>query len=272
MDARQQESGRVQANGAELYYETRGEGPPLLLVAGGLADAGQFTALAEALAEGRRVITYDRRGNSRSPAPHGWSATSVEEQADDAAALLEALDISAVSVYGHSIGAPIALDLAMRRPEIVAAIVLHDPAMMSVLQDPGGVMAVLGPVIEAGMKAGGPTAAADAFYRFAVGGAIESLDPATYERMKGDGPVLFGVEFESLSGWRPAEEGIRRTRVPALIIAGAESPPFFREAADWLAGRLDAVIEQVPAGHGAPFDHAADVAARIAAFVGKVGT
>jgi pimeloyl-ACP methyl ester carboxylesterase len=90
MDTRQLQRGRVKANGAELYYETRGEGPPLLLVAGGLADAGQFTALGDALAGQHRVVTYDRRGNSRSPAPAGWTTTTVEEQADDAAALLEA--------------------------------------------------------------------------------------------------------------------------------------------------------------------------------------
>jgi pimeloyl-ACP methyl ester carboxylesterase len=106
MDTRQLQHGRVKANGTELYYEARGDGPPLLLVAGGLADAGQFTALGDALAEQHKVITYDRRGNSRSPAPGGWTTTTVEEQADDAAALLEALAISAASVYGHSIGRP----------------------------------------------------------------------------------------------------------------------------------------------------------------------
>ena len=127
MDTRQIERGRVQANGTELYYEARGDGPPLLLIAGGLADAGQFTALDEALA-GHRVITYDRRGNSRSPAPTGWTATTVDEQAADAAALLEALGIAAASVYGHSIGAPIVLDLALRRPEIIDTLILHDPA------------------------------------------------------------------------------------------------------------------------------------------------
>ena len=106
MDTRQLQHGQVRANGTELYYEARGDGPPLLLVAGGLADAGQFTALGEALAGHARVITYDRRGNSRSPAPAGWTATTVDEQADDAAALLEALEIPAASVYGHSIGRP----------------------------------------------------------------------------------------------------------------------------------------------------------------------
>jgi pimeloyl-ACP methyl ester carboxylesterase len=271
MSAKQLESGRVRVNGAELYYETRGDGPTLLLVAGGLADAGQFTALGEALAERCGVITYDRRGNSRSPAPDGWSATSVEEQADDAAALLEALGISAVSMYGHSIGVPIALDLAMRRPEIVAAMVLHDPAMIAVLEDPGSVMAVVGPVIEDGMKAGGPTAAADAFYGFAVGGAIQSLDTASYERMLGDGPVLFRCGVRDPLGLETGRGKASAHPRPRVAHCGRREPPFFREAADWLAGRLDATVEQVPGGHGAAFDHAADVAARIAACAERVG-
>jgi pimeloyl-ACP methyl ester carboxylesterase len=267
METTQIRKGTVRANGAELYYEMRGEGPPLLMIAGGLADAGQFTGLGEQLAGQCSVIAYDRRGNSRSPAPAGWTATTVEEQADDAAALLEALGISAASVYGHSIGAPIALDLSMRRPEIVHAAILEDPAMMSVLADPGGVMSVVGPVIEDGMKAGGPAAAADAFYRFAVGDALNALEPATYERMKSDGGVLFGTEFEAISGWRPDEEALRRTRVPVLILCGEESPPFFREAAEWLSGRLGTDVEPAPGGHGAPFDHAPEVAARVARFV-----
>ena len=267
MDTHQIQRGRVQANGAELYYETRGDGPPLLLIAGGLADAGQFTALGDALAKQRKVITYDRRGSSRSPAPAGWTSTTVDEQADDVAALLEALEIPAVSVYGHSIGAPIALDLVLRRPEIVDAVILHDPALMSVLADPGAVMTVVGPLVEEAMRAGGPAAAADAFYRFAVGSAVDALEPTTYERMKADGAVLFGVEFQTISGWRVDEEALRRTRVPVLILAGVESPPFFREAADWLTERLGSAVEQVPGGHGAPFDHPADIAARVARFM-----
>jgi pimeloyl-ACP methyl ester carboxylesterase len=267
METNQIRHGTVGANGAELYYEIRGDGPPLLLIAGGLADAGQFTMLSEELAGQRSVITYDRRGNSRSPAPAGWTITSVEEQADDAASLLEALGISAASVYGHSIGAPIALDLSVRRPEIVHAVIFEDPAMMSVLADPGGVMSVVGPVIEEGMKTGGPTAAADAFYRFAVGEALNALEPATYERMKSDGGVLFGVEFEAISGWTPNEEALRRNRVPVLILCGDESPPFFREAAEWLGSRLGAEVQPVPGGHGAPFDHSPEVAAQVTGFL-----
>jgi pimeloyl-ACP methyl ester carboxylesterase len=82
---------RVSVNGTELSYEIRGTGPPVLLIMGATGDGGHFDALADALADEFTVVSYDRHGNGRSPAPDGWDTTSPEEQADDAAALLDAL-------------------------------------------------------------------------------------------------------------------------------------------------------------------------------------
>ncbi len=75
-----------------LYYEVRGRGPPLLLIMGATGDAGHFATVADQLADGLTVLTYDRRGNSRSTRPAGWGTTTVEDQADDAAGLLRALE------------------------------------------------------------------------------------------------------------------------------------------------------------------------------------
>ena len=81
------ETTSVGANGTSLYYERQGTGPPELLIAGSTGDAANFTRAAALLANEFTVVTYDRRGNSRSPRPAGWTTTSVGEQADDAAAL-----------------------------------------------------------------------------------------------------------------------------------------------------------------------------------------
>ena len=62
----------VSVNGAELYHEVRGSGPPVLLIMGATGDGGHFDTLADLLADEFTVITYDRRGNGRSPAPAGW--------------------------------------------------------------------------------------------------------------------------------------------------------------------------------------------------------
>jgi pimeloyl-ACP methyl ester carboxylesterase len=94
----------LEVNGTELYHESRGSGPPLLLIMGATGDAGHFEPVAELLAGEFTVVTYDRRGNGRRPRPRGWAATSPEEQADDAAALLEALGLAPAAVFGTSLG------------------------------------------------------------------------------------------------------------------------------------------------------------------------
>jgi pimeloyl-ACP methyl ester carboxylesterase len=117
---------QVQANGTVLHAETRGHGPAVLLVAGAGGDAAELAGLAAALADAFTVITYDRRGNSRSPRPADWVATSLAEQADDAA-LLAALGHSPAVVVGTSAGGSIALELALRHPTAVRAAIVHEP-------------------------------------------------------------------------------------------------------------------------------------------------
>ena len=84
----------VEVNGATLYYEVRGEGPPFLMIPGTPGYSGHYVPLAELLADEFTVVTFDRRGNSRSPQPEHRDKTSVREQADDAAALLQWLDLA----------------------------------------------------------------------------------------------------------------------------------------------------------------------------------
>ncbi len=128
---------RLEVNGAELYYEVRGGGPPVLLIMGFTGDAGHFETLAGALASEFTVISYDRRGNGRSPRPPGWAATRPEEQADDAASLLAVLGLSPAAVFGTSAGANFALCLLIRHPETVSGAVLHETALVRLFDDPG---------------------------------------------------------------------------------------------------------------------------------------
>src|SRR5262245_33302835 len=118
----------------ELYHEVRGAGPPLMLIMGATGDAGHFATVADRLARAFTVLTYDRRGNSRSSSPPAWSATTPEEQADDAAAVLRALEWAPAAVFGTSSGAICALSLLIRHSELVQAAILHEPPMLSVLE------------------------------------------------------------------------------------------------------------------------------------------
>jgi len=102
-----------------LYHEVRGTGPAVLLIPGATGDAGTFTTAATRLADEFTVITYDRRGNSRSRATGDpMAAATMSAQADDAADLIVACGFNKAVVYGNSGGAIIALELLARRPTI----------------------------------------------------------------------------------------------------------------------------------------------------------
>jgi esterase len=78
----------------------------------------------EELARLGRVIAYDRRGCMHSQRPLPYERTSVAEQADDAAALLDALAATPAVAIGRSYGGAVAVDLALRYPDRVRALVL----------------------------------------------------------------------------------------------------------------------------------------------------
>lgn len=111
-------------NGIRLYYEEHGTGAPILCIHGGGSSALMWADAFEELARLGRVIAYDRRGCTRSERPEPYERTSVAEQADDAAALLDAVAAAPAVVIGRSYGGSVAIDLVLRHPERVRALVL----------------------------------------------------------------------------------------------------------------------------------------------------
>lgn len=226
----------IEVNGARIYHEVRGSGPSVLFIAGATGDGGHFQRVAEHLSDEFTVVTYDRRGNSRSPRPEGWNSTSTEEQSDDAAALIEALGLAPAAVFGTSGGAIIGLDLVIRHPGSVRGAVLHDSAMFSVLPNPEEVMGAIQPVIEGGMQRGGPRGGMEAFLRFFVGEEVfEDLDPGLRERMLGNAETFFGLDFPGIGSYDPDDATLGGVEVPVMVAAGAESPPFLIEVSRRLA-------------------------------------
>lgn len=121
------------ADGTRLYYETHGAGQPVLILQGGVSDAGATAQLAAALAEEYLVITYDRRGLSRSTA--GTSPVTMDTHADDATTVLQAVTNAPAVLVGASIGALIGLHLATRHPQQVALLIAHEPPMATMVHD-----------------------------------------------------------------------------------------------------------------------------------------
>lgn len=115
-------TGKVPVGDAEIYYEIHGEGPPLVLLHGGVDPSATFGTPLAAMAATHRVIAIHLRG-------HGFSTDtdepwSTEAMADDVAAVLRHLGIRRARLMGYSLGAGVSLQVAIRHPEMVEKLVV----------------------------------------------------------------------------------------------------------------------------------------------------
>jgi pimeloyl-ACP methyl ester carboxylesterase len=112
------ESGFVDVEGGRIYFEAEGDGPPVLLIHGGLGTLRMWDEQVARFAARHRVIRYDTRGFGRT------ETDDVEfANRDDASAVLDHLGVGSAAVVGQSRGAMIALDLALDRADRVNALV-----------------------------------------------------------------------------------------------------------------------------------------------------
>ncbi|MGY1739640.1 MULTISPECIES: alpha/beta fold hydrolase [unclassified Blastococcus] len=109
--------------GVTLHYEISGEGDPLLLITGTSCSIPLWGELIPRLAEQYRVIAFDNRGLGGSE--RGEGEISVASLAEDASALLEALEIPRAHMLGWSLGSAIIQELALAHPDQVATAVLY---------------------------------------------------------------------------------------------------------------------------------------------------
>jgi pimeloyl-ACP methyl ester carboxylesterase len=253
----------VQAGDTKLYVEQSGRGPGIVLVPGAGGDAGQYAGLAAELSLNHLVVTYDRRGNSRSPRTDDWATTSVAQHADDVLALLEALDLTNVTLFGNSTGAVIALAAALSGHPSVVELITHEPTLFGVLADPDGAVASVQPVIAAGVEQGGLPGGAEAFLRFAAGEGFERLPAEAIERIRGNAQTMLEAEFGAFASWQPDASELRDLDIPVLVLSAEQTAPFFVEAADWLAAQLGTETVKVPGGHMGFLDDPADFAHRM---------
>jgi pimeloyl-ACP methyl ester carboxylesterase len=122
--------------GATLHYKVRGNGPLLLLLQGGDGDADGTDALAGHLAGDYTVLSYDRRGLSRSPVRDPAAPIGLSTHSEDASRLLAAAGSEPALVFGASLGAMLGLDLIGRHPEQVRLLVAHEPPATGLLPEP----------------------------------------------------------------------------------------------------------------------------------------
>lgn len=113
--------------GAELYYEVRGHGPVLLISQSGEGDARRTDELVRRLEDEFTVVTYDRRGLSRSTIHDLYRPVTMATHADDVHRLLAAVTSGPAHMLGCSMGAVIGLRLAVEHPDQLDTLVAHEP-------------------------------------------------------------------------------------------------------------------------------------------------
>ena len=120
-------TGTLAVPGCTIYYEVRGAGPLLLISQSGEGDANRSTDLVDHLTADYTVLTYDRRGLSRSALTDPARPGTVPEHADDVHHLLATLTDEPALMLGCSFGALIGLHLAVRHPGQIRTLIAHEP-------------------------------------------------------------------------------------------------------------------------------------------------
>src|SRR5262245_10504411 len=133
--SRGQSASHLISSGATIFYRPRGSGPLLLILAGGHGDADSTDGLCNQLIDRYTVVTYDRRGLSRSEIETPGQNLTLATHSDDAHRLLAALTNDSAFLFGSSIGALIGLDLIARHPRQVRLLVAHEPPAWELLSD-----------------------------------------------------------------------------------------------------------------------------------------
>jgi pimeloyl-ACP methyl ester carboxylesterase len=220
----------VEGAGVALNVVERGAGAPVLLIHGLAADAEAMAPMAQALAGEACVIAYDRRGYGSSGAPEPYRGTTVQEQAQDAAAVLGALDPGPAVVCGDGFGALVALDLAKRHRGLVRAAVLCDPPLFMFVPEATERLAAQHAELEAAVREGGPEAGVEAW----LGGRI---DGHALERARAAHRAFF-ADYAGLASWPVTRRELRSMDLPAVVLTGPGSPPHVVAAADALAGLM----------------------------------
>jgi pimeloyl-ACP methyl ester carboxylesterase len=242
--------------GATLYYEIRGAGPLLLLIPGGNGDAGTFDALAERMADRYTVVSYDRRGFSRSPLD-GQPENRVENDGADAAALLTHLSDRPAYVLGSSSGAIVAVELLSKHPELINTVVVHEPPLATLLPDTNEWLAFLDGIRERSHTEG--TLAAMAAFSAGIG--LQMPPRPSVEELSPDIAAMFARIQQNLQFWMEHElsqyprytldiAALRDAAAKLVLTVGHDSKDTFPGSPNAvLAERLGLEVVEFPGNH-----------------------
>jgi 3-oxoadipate enol-lactonase len=237
----------IDVNDTNIYYERTGHGPTMLFVHGMCGNADVWADQAHRFDDRYTCVRYDRRGHTRSG--RGDATVSDALHADDAAALIEALDMAPCLIVGSSGGAAIAVEVAARHGDLLRGAVFSEPPLFSLDADAGrAAMADLA-AVQHSLAADGPRAAVDTFFSLICPGLWSTIDERRKDAFRSNADIGF-TDLRSPSFNITVAE-LQAVHIPALVITGNTSHPSLRTVAHRLAAALgDArLIELDDCGH-----------------------
>jgi pimeloyl-ACP methyl ester carboxylesterase len=244
------EGSYASVNGLKMYYELQGSGRPLVLLHGGLCTIEVCLGkIRQPLARTRKTIAIEQQG-------HGRTADidrplSVEQMAEDTAALLRQLKVRNADFFGYSLGGGIALRIAVRYPELVRKVVVFGTAYSNDGLIPG--------LVE-NLKT---LKAEDVPPQFREGYARVAPDPARWPALVGK----IGKMLPESKGFRPEE--IKSIKAPTMVMIGDTDIVRPEHAVEMYRLLPHGQLAVLPASsHFAPMERAGWISSMTKAFLG----
>jgi 3-oxoadipate enol-lactonase len=242
---------RTRVNGVELAYELRGSGPPLAMIHGAQGDQTMFADLASRFAGNFRVLTFDQRGSGLSEKPH--TSYTIGLLADDTAALMDHVGLSAAHVIGVSMGGTIAQELVLRHPAMVHSLILGctTPGGPKAIRIGGSAFAAAYSTQAVSAEERGRALAEAAFTKAYIEQHPEII-PAMIEarRQRPLDPVALERRMKAVLG-HDAYDRLPQISCPTLVITGKDDALVAWQNSQLLAERIPGarLVLLEPAGH-----------------------
>ena len=265
------------ANGISFAYRDLGKGEvPLVLLQHFRGNLENWDPqLIDALAENRRVVTFDNTGVGGST---GLTPHSFADMARDAIAFIDALELSKIDLLGFSIGSFVAQEMTLTRPDLVRRVVLASSAPQGAAGMHGWAKQVIDAV---GQRQGSPGGYLSVFYAPSTtsqdagkqslqrifGARTENRDPETTWQTR-------QAQYDAVCSWGvPNHALLQRVSAikhPVFIANGDSDPMILTHYSHLLAGLIpQAKLKIYPdAAHGFLFQHATEFAADVESFLG----
>ena len=256
------------------YREIGNRTPPLVLLQHFRGNLDNWDpALINALAAGRRVVTFDNAGVGGST---GTTPSTVSQMARDAIAFFDAMEFDEVDVLGFSIGSFVAQEIALIRPAVVRRLILASAAPQGAAGMHGWAPEVIGAV---GAPAPNPDGYLGVFFTRSAASrqsGVETLGRLTARTEDRDKPTTWQTrqaQYDAVCAWGIPDHGLLQRvsaiRVPVFVANGDSDPMILPHYSYLLAGLMpQARVKIYPdAAHGFLFQHHAEFAGDVEAFL-----